>query len=115
MPLALEPGQRCAVVLDSDVSKPADSRPTFYVKALSMREQLRLSDEMDAALAHGKAEKIFDAACELLSKYLLGWSNMGSFTFGTDDLRDLLAHHEARELLRKVLSNSHLQPEEKKS
>lgn len=114
MPICLDPEQSFPIVLDSDKDKPAEQRPTFLVKALTMRQQTELSDAMDAALAHNTTEAIFESTCTLINQYLTGWQNMGSFEFGCD-VREVLAHHEARELLRKILSNSHVQPEEKKS
>lgn len=115
MPIFLEPDQKFSIVLDSDKDKPAETRPTFYVRSLSMREQVKLSAGLDAALEQTTTEGIFTATCELLSQYLVGWSNMGSFAYGSADVQDFLAHHEARELLRKILANSHVQTEEKKS
>lgn len=115
MPAFLEPDQKFAVVLEIDKDKPKESRPTFFVKSLSMREQKRLSDDMDSALDCDTTDQICDATCSLVSRYLLGWVNMGPHEFGKSDLQDFLSIQEARELLRKVLSNSYVQHEEKKS
>lgn len=114
MPVFLEPNQKFPIVLDIDRDKPADVRPTFYARSLSMREQLSLSAEMDASLQHEETEAIFAATCELLGRYLVGWTNMGEFEFGCD-VREFLSHGEARELLRKVMTNQHLSSDEKKS
>ena len=72
MPICLEPNQRFPIVLDSDKDKPIATRPTFFVVSLSMREQLKLSAGMDAALSHESTEAIFDATCKLLDDYLVG-------------------------------------------
>ena len=114
MPVCLEPDQRFPVVLDIDKDKTAGERPTFHVVSLSMREQLRLSDGMDAALQHETTEQIFAATCELLNKYVVGWSHMTGFDYPCD-VREFLTHGEARELLVKILANSHLKADEKKS
>lgn len=114
MPIFLEPDQRFPVVLDSDKDKPIESRPTFFVKSLSMRKQLALSASMDDALSHPTALKIFEATCDLVNAHVVGWKNMGAFEFGCD-VAEFLSHSEARELLSKVLSNQHVAPEEKKS
>ena len=114
MPIFLEPDQRFPIVLDSDKDKPIESRPTFFVKSLSMRGQLRLSTAMDEALSHSTANEIFEATCKLISEHVVGWKNMGDFEYGCD-VAEFLAHSEARELLSKVLSNQHVSPEEKKS
>jgi len=115
MPSFLEHNQRFPIVLDSDKDKPASERPTFFVRSLSMRDQVKLAEDMDTTLEHDKTVDIFEATCSLLTGYLVGWSNMSTFEFGKSDLRDFLGHGEARELLRKILSNQHVQPEEKKS
>ncbi len=115
MPLCLEPNQRFPIVLDSDKDKPLATRPTFFVVSLSMREQLKLSAGMDAALSHDTTEEIFDATCKLLDDYLVGWSSMGPHDYSEATVKDFLTHGEARELLRKILGNSHVSLEEKKS
>ncbi len=115
MPLCLEPNQRFPIVLDIDADKPVESRPTFFVVSLSMREQMKLSAGMDAALSHDSTEAIFDATCKLLDNYLVGWENMGPHDYSGANAADFLTHAEARELLRKILGNSHVSLEEKKS
>jgi len=115
MPLALEPNQKFPIVLDIDKDKPAESRPTFFAPSLSMRSQGVLSREMDEALAHQTTGEIFAATCSLLEKYVVDWKNMGSFEFGKAKFEEFLTHGEARELLSKVLANSHVSLEEKKS
>jgi hypothetical protein len=114
MPAALEPNQRFPIVLDIDKDKPVDSRPTFYVVSLSMREQQRLGDELNAALELNTTQEIFDATCQLLNKYLVGWRNMGQYQYPSD-VQEFLSHSEARELLRKVLHSSYVSDDEKKS
>lgn len=114
MPRFLEPNQKFPIVLDSDKDKPIESRPTFFAKSLSMREQTKLGTQLDEAFGHATTDAIFGATCELLKEYLVGWKNMGSFEFGCD-VQEFLGHDEARELLRKVLANQHVTIEEKKS
>lgn len=114
MPIFLEPDQCFPIVLDTDKDKPIETRPTFSVKSLSMRGQLKLSTELDAALSHSTPEEIFQATCDLLGEYVVGWKNMGVFEYGCD-VKEFLAHSEARELLGKVLKNQHVPAAEKKS
>ena len=114
MPASLEPNQRFPVVLDIDADKPVASRPTFYVVSLSMREQQRLGDELNAAIALDTTEKIFAATCDLLTKYVSDWKNMGRYKYPCD-FQDFLSHSEARELLRKILHASYVSDDEKKS
>ena len=114
MPKSLEPGVQFGIVLDSDSSKPKAEQPTFLVGSLSMRGQTQLEVEMEESLKHDKADAIFGATCDLLGKYVRGWRNMGDHKFGECDFRDLLSHGEAREILRKILANQHVDPDEKK-
>jgi len=114
MPKSLEPGLLFEIVLDSDSSKPKAEQPTFLVPSLSMRDQTKLEAEMETSLKHDTTEGLFAATCDLLSRYVRGWRNMGEHKFGECDLRDLLSHGEARELLRKTLANQHVEPDEKK-
>lgn len=115
MPASLEPNQKFAIVLDIDKDKPKESRPTFFVRSLSMRDQQQLSVDMDACFEFDTTSQICDSTCELVKRYIVGWENMGQYEFGKADLQNFLSIQEARELLRKVLSNSHVQHEEKKS
>jgi hypothetical protein len=114
MPKSLEPGVQFGIVLDSDSTKPKAEQPTFLVASLSMRGQTQLEVEMEESLKHDTARGIFEATCDLLGKYVRGWRNMGDHKFGECDFRDLLSHGEARELLRKILANQHVEPDEKK-
>lgn len=117
MPLFLEPGQKYPVVLDSDADKPAGERPTFYAQSQAMRGQQRIGDVLDLwtsqpDITHGQ---LFDATIEVLGEVLVGWANMGGIEFSGESLREVLTYQEARELLRKVMYNQHITPEEKKS
>jgi hypothetical protein len=115
MPLFLEPDQRFPIVLDSDMGKPIDSRPTFYAESLSMREQNKLSSAIDGIFEHAKSTTdICDRTVEVINRYVCGWKNMGQFEFGAD-IRDFLTQQEAMQLLRKIMGNQHVQLEEKKS
>ena len=117
MPLFLEPGQKYPVVLDSDADKPKAEQPTFFARSQAMRGQQRIGDVLDLwtttpDITHGQ---LFDATIEVLSEVLVGWANMGGTEFSGKVLREVLTYQEARELLRKVMYNQHLVPEEKKS
>ncbi len=115
MPLFLEPDQRFPIVLDSDLDKPIDSRPTFYARSLSMRAQNELSSAIDGIFEHAKSTTdICDRTVEVLDGKLVGWSNMGDFAYGCD-VREFLSQQEALQLLRKIMGNQHVQLAEKKS
>lgn len=115
MPIALEPNQQFPIVLSSDADKQLESRPTFYTRALTIREQRKLSAELDAAIKHATANEIFDHTCRTLREYIVGWSNMGNHKYGESDFEDIVSHSEARELLHRVLATQYATIEEKKS
>jgi hypothetical protein len=115
MPLSLEPDIQIPIVLATDMSKPAESRPTFFVRALSMRDQLKLGEEIDSVYDGLKTlDAIYTATCDLLSKYMTGWKNMGQYVYPCD-MQTFLHHSEAKELLDKLMLMQHVSLEEKKS
>lgn len=117
MPVFLEPGQRYPVVLDSDAAKPAESRPTFFAKSQSMRGQQRIADVLDRLRSDSDvtASELFEDACRVLSEVLVDWRHMNGIEFDVSKLPDILTYSEARELLRKIAYNQHVQFDEKKS
>lgn len=117
MPISLEPGQKYPIVLDCDQDKPEATRPTFYAKSQSMRGQQKVGQVLDLWAENEKLTlaELFDATVEVLGSVIIGWSNMGEIEYSTEAFRDVLTFQEARELLRKVMYNQHVTPEEKKS
>ncbi len=115
MPLFLEPNKKLAIWLESDADKPEYTRPMFFVRSLSMRQQEEVDAAIDEAMKPSEPKEIFDANCAELSKHITGWQNMGPMVFGECDLKDFLSFGEARELLRSIMRNQYLQLEEKKS
>jgi hypothetical protein len=117
VPLFLEPGQKYPIVLDSDADKPKESQPTFFAKSQSMRGQQRVGDVLN--LYHDNPDitqkELFDQTIEVLGGVVVGWKNMNGIEFSSEALRDVLTFNEARELLRGVLFNQHITPDEKKS
>lgn len=119
MPIALEPGKRWPIVLDSD--KGMNPEPTFYARALSMRDQQRVAEVIDGAKDRSrKSADIFDEHLKCLETVIIGWSNMvdensGEMVqFDMNRLPDLVDFHECREMLSKVIVNGHVSHEEKK-
>lgn len=117
MPIALEPNQSFSVVLDCDANKPIESRPMFFAKSQSMRGQAKLFKVLDRITEDKDAtvEDLFADAVNALAEVLTGWKNMNGIDYSKDALMDVLTYSEARELLRKVCHNSHLNTDEKKS
>ena len=119
MPIALEPGKRWPIVLESD--KEMIPAPTFFARALSMREQQRVADVIDGAKEKSKSNReVFNEHIECLKTVIIGWSDMldantgEMIQFNLDRLDTLVDFHESRELLSKVLINGHVSTEEKK-
>jgi hypothetical protein len=117
MPLFLEPGQKYPIVLDIDADKPRESQPTFFAKSQSMRGQQRIGEVLDMWGDNPDLtlSELFDATLEVLDGVVVGWKNMGDVVFSIDAMKDILNYSEARELLRKVMYNQHITPDEKKS
>jgi len=116
VPLFLEPNVTFPIVLESDEAKPVETRPTFLAKAQSMRGQQKVGETLDRWTSAPDIElaALFDETIETLSEVVVGWKNMGNMEYSKEALREL-SYMEARELLRKVMFNQHLQPDEKKS
>ena len=116
MPAFLEPNQAFPVVLDIDKDKPKDVQPTFMAKALSMREQRKLLSMLDRLNEdfYKSHDEAFKDAVEALGNVVTGWKNI-SLVFAPEAFEDVLSYTEARELLRKIANNQHVQLEEKKS
>lgn len=116
MPLFLEPNVTFPIWLDADEAKPMESRPVFMAKAQSMRGQQKVGETLDRWTSAPDIElaALFDETVETLANVVVGWKNMGDTQYSKEALHEL-SYMEARELLRKVMFNQHLQPEEKKS
>lgn len=112
MPLYLKPGLRAAIHLRID--EDDEPKPTFYAKALSMDQQIALSEAIDAmhepdSIRGKTVAQLCDEAVVLLQEYLHGWANLpDDFT-----LRQL-SYHEVRELLIKICHGQGMTFEEKK-
>jgi hypothetical protein len=78
-----------------------------------MRGQSKLCKAYDESV-NLSVDDFYAETCRLLNENLTGWKNMGSFEFGCD-VAEFLTSAEAREILRKVISNQHVEPDEKKS
>lgn len=117
MPLFLEPNQRFAIVLECDRAKPAESRPTFFAKSQTMRNQRKVGEVLDSIYAEPapNIDEMFRSACDMLAEVLVGWANMGGIEYSREALEDVLTFTEARELLRLVMFNQGLSDDQKKA
>jgi hypothetical protein len=113
MPVFLEPGQSFPVVLNCDKDKPAESRPEFLVKSQSMRGMRRIAAFLDRDKSSESFDEIVDKTLDELVEHVVGWRNIEP-AFSRKALEDVLTYTEASELLRKIMVNQHVGPEEKK-
>lgn len=79
-----------------------------------MRGQMAICATLDKLTddATGTAE-LFSETLERLGEVIVGWKDM-PLPFSKENIGELLNYAEARELLRTVLYNSQLGPDEKK-
>ena len=117
MPIFLEPNIGFDVVLDADMGKPVDTRPTFVAKSQSMRGQQRILRMLDRLNTDTSvtSDQLFDDIVDVLGDVLCGWRNMSGIEFAKDRIADVLSYTEARELCRKVAYNQRIDDLEKKS
>ena len=107
---ALEPGERFPIVLDWDIDKPEDQRPTIYTVALSMRRQERLGDLLDGLKNCQSSRELFAQLQQGLTEVITGWRNFrdpatgGEIPYTREALRDVFTTSEAYEVFRKVLA-----------
>lgn len=111
MPIFLEPGREFPVVLESDKDKTPT--PTFWAKALSMRMQQEVAEALDAWATDIETAQLFEKAIQVLLKVFTRIENMPG-ELSADWLMQL-SYNEARELLRTVLHNNHLDHTAKKN
>lgn len=114
MPILLEPGATFPVWLESDKTRPMESRPIFDAKAQSMRGQRKLLAVVDMIFAEGvTVDQVFDASRDCLFDSLGGWRNIAT-GFSREAIEDVLTFDEVRELLRKIAGNQRMSGDEKK-
>lgn len=115
MPIFLEPGQEFQVVLECDKDKPEQSRPVFICKSQSGRGQIRLGEFLDTEFT-GTIRTLLELHADEVLVHCTGWKNIPEqYPFNKDSLIDVLSLQEMREILRKIMTNQHVQAEEKKS
>ncbi len=113
MPIFLEPNREFPVVLESDKGKSPE--PTFYARALSMRAQQEISDTLELWNDDSIAGRdLIERTVPVLLKYFTRTENMPGIELTKESLLDCLTYQEARELLRLVLYNNHLDHNAKK-
>ena len=124
MPILLNPNQKYPICLETDKDLPENERPIFFAKAQSCLGQNEIGELVDRWSDDGSdltRQQLFDEAIELLSNVIVGWKNMRDpatgepIPFDQDSIREWLTYLEVRELIRKVMFNSHVDFEAKKN
>ena len=122
MPILSDPDQTFAVVLERDKDMPEATRPAFYAKACSARQQremYKLLDKFDEVVAAGVIDDTFDEAFRQLADRLVGWKNISlngqPCPFDLEKLEDVITLEESIEILGLIRSNQYVQEGEKKS
>ena len=117
MPLKLEPGQTFDVYLKTDAEKPPETRPTFMVNVVSVRDSRNIANAIEQLTDLNNldtTDQFYDGLLDLAEKHVAGWRNMGQ-EFSREALQDLLTYLELRELLNWIQLGQHMTADEKKS
>ena len=125
MSILSDPDQDFPIVLDRDKDKPKETRPTFFAKACSAREQRKMYKLLDKweGLAYSTddnvIDQLFDQTFDQLNERLTDWKNVKvkgkAVPFNGELLEDALTLQEARELLALIRDNQFVKENEKKS
>jgi hypothetical protein len=113
MPISLRPNKEFPIYLDSDMETPVEQRPVFYALTKCIDDHETLCERYDNSPVKSIVE-MNKLHIELLTENIVRWENIPA-EFEFPDFRKLLTIAEARELIRKVIANAYLTPEEKKS
>lgn len=114
MPRCLEPGHPIKIVLDSDKDKPEGSRPTFLMRALSVREWRNAIEKIDSE----DVKTHVQMALVLVRAALGGWSGMvrdgQEIPFSLEELDSIVDTGEAIELFDQLVAATVLSAADKK-
>lgn len=101
MPMPLEPGGTCAIVLDADKGKP--NPPTFIFPFLSGRQQARLMRAYEFCEVSGSGAPMdIGALFAPLKDLIVDWHNI-DIPFDADELDAVISVAEAYELINKLV------------
>lgn len=114
--IAFDPSSRYEFTLTPYEGEPAQSRPTFIARHMTVRERQRFIDLWGNAPEDRAASNIDDA----ISIALVGWRNVtdaahAPVTFSVDRVIDVLTAHELSELLVRLWNAGALTDEQRKN
>ena len=115
MPLALDPNETYAVVLECDQEKPAETQPRFLFRYMSMRQWRDFAKfgEDRQALEKLPFETVLDQLLTQIKLHMAGWENMGR-DYEPDELDAVITLTEAWELYYAARRQSRIGAEDKK-
>lgn len=106
MPITMDKKASFPVVLETDRDKPAEVRPTFYFKPITMGQWLSIKNWAKAIGEEKDVDKAMRELCDKIGKYLVKWENMKLagkvFRFNKKRLIDLITVSEGWELIEKI-------------
>lgn len=119
MPRALDPKATFELELDSDAAIPADRRPFFIFRPLTLGQWTKAAPLLDKISTTDSADQasvpaLVEAICALLDMSCIGWGNMFDeaasqdgpvlLAYGDKRISDVLDLEEASELLQKMMA-----------
>jgi hypothetical protein len=112
MPQSLLPEARLRVVLNCD--KHLEKPPTFIFRALTMRDEIELSEKYDKVFKQEDPESLRSEMVDLVMHYLVEWENFPE-PLTSDSLMATISFQESLELCRNLIIGVSLDFETKKS
>ena len=120
MPLALDPNETIPFSFDSDAHQPPESRPTFELKFLTVRERMKIGKLINRAAEEKEDDAANAAVNEILAIGVVGWRNItgrdgAAVPFDLAAVDDLLTVTEKWRLALATISKTRLAESEKNS
>lgn len=106
MPIAMDKDVKFSYVLETDKAKPAETRPTFYFSALTMRNWQKMNQRARDIKQIKSVDEALNELCSMIADHLVGWDNMmlgGKVVrFNKKRLADLITMQEGWELIQGI-------------
>lgn len=121
MPIALKPGGRFPLVLNTDKDATPDRRPTFFFRFLNGEQWMDLSDIAESISQSSAGREALGKVYQALRMALIGWEHMYNPTsgeaiaFDPAKLQTIINPGEAQELLKGVMASIRPSEDERKN